>query len=129
VRRAGKRGALSLVLFSQELLALLNAGLGIVEGLEALLEKEANPPRAACWNACWPACAKASAFPPCWPAAGPVSAAVCRHRQGGRGHRPAARWRATSITSSASTWCAPSWCRLPSIPASCCWSAAASACS
>lgn len=35
--------ALSLVLFSQELLALLTAGLGIVEGLEALLEKEANP--------------------------------------------------------------------------------------
>ena len=30
----------SLVLFSQELLALLNAGLSIVEGLEALLEKE-----------------------------------------------------------------------------------------
>lgn len=42
VRRGGKRGALPLVLFSQELLALLNAGLGIVEGLEALLEKEAN---------------------------------------------------------------------------------------
>src|SRR5262245_60553830 len=40
--RAGAR-KLSLVLFSQELLALLNAGLGIVEGLEALLEKEANP--------------------------------------------------------------------------------------
>ena len=36
-------GKLSIVLFSQELLALLNAGLGIVEGLEALLEKEANP--------------------------------------------------------------------------------------
>jgi len=36
-------GKLSLVLFSQELLALLNAGLGIVESLEALLEKEANP--------------------------------------------------------------------------------------
>jgi general secretion pathway protein F len=33
---------LSLVLFSQELLALLNAGLSIVEALEALLEKEAN---------------------------------------------------------------------------------------
>ena len=32
---------LSLVLFSQELLALLNAGLGIVEALDALLEKEA----------------------------------------------------------------------------------------
>ena len=40
---AGRKGGkLSLVLFSQELLALLNAGLGIVEGLEALLEKEAN---------------------------------------------------------------------------------------
>lgn len=40
------RGAIgrqwSLVLFSQELLALLNAGLSIVEGLEALSEKEAN---------------------------------------------------------------------------------------
>jgi len=36
-------GKLSIVLFSQELLALLKAGLGIVEGLEALLEKEANP--------------------------------------------------------------------------------------
>lgn len=34
---------LNLVLFSQELLALLNAGLGIVEGLEALLEKESAP--------------------------------------------------------------------------------------
>lgn len=41
---AGKRGnALSLVLFSQELLALLQAGLGIVEALEALLEKESSP--------------------------------------------------------------------------------------
>ena len=38
---ARSRGAkLSLVLFSQELLALLSAGLGIVESLEALLEKE-----------------------------------------------------------------------------------------
>lgn len=36
-------GKLSLVLFSQELLALLTAGLGIVEGLEALLEKEGTP--------------------------------------------------------------------------------------
>ena len=43
--RVHKQGAaLSLVLFSQELLALLSAGLGIVEALEALLEKE---PRAA----------------------------------------------------------------------------------
>lgn len=39
----GRGGKLSLVLFSQELLALLTAGLGIVEGLEALLEKEAGP--------------------------------------------------------------------------------------
>ncbi|WEF35652.1 type II secretion system F family protein [Pseudoduganella chitinolytica] len=41
--KAGKAKALSLVLFSQELLALLNAGLGVVEALEALLEKEASP--------------------------------------------------------------------------------------
>lgn len=39
--RPGK--AMSLLLFSQELLALLSAGLGIVESLEALIEKEANP--------------------------------------------------------------------------------------
>ena len=37
-----RSGALSLVLFSQELLALLNAGLGVVEALEALEEKEAS---------------------------------------------------------------------------------------
>jgi len=44
-RLASSRGAkLSLVLFSQELLALLNAGLGIVESLEALLEKESAAP-------------------------------------------------------------------------------------
>ncbi|MFZ6748831.1 type II secretion system F family protein [Undibacterium sp. Ren11W] len=36
------KSALSLVLFSQELLALLSAGLGVVEALEALQEKEAN---------------------------------------------------------------------------------------
>jgi general secretion pathway protein F len=41
--RPGAKGKLSLVLFSEELLALLTAGLGIVEGLEALLEKEAAP--------------------------------------------------------------------------------------
>ncbi|QYF94001.1 type II secretion system F family protein [Massilia sp. PAMC28688] len=40
-KRRGR--SLSLVLFSQELLALLTAGLGIVEALEALLEKEASP--------------------------------------------------------------------------------------
>lgn len=39
----GASARLSLVLFSQELLALLNAGLSIVECLEALLEKEASP--------------------------------------------------------------------------------------
>lgn len=41
--RRSQAKALSLVLFSQELLALLRAGLGIVEALEALLEKEASP--------------------------------------------------------------------------------------
>ena len=42
--KGGKSGGgkFSLVLFSQELLALLSAGLAIVEGLEALLEKEGN---------------------------------------------------------------------------------------
>jgi general secretion pathway protein F len=40
--RRSRGGTLSLVLFSQELLALLSAGLGIVEALEALLEKEAS---------------------------------------------------------------------------------------
>ena len=40
----GRRSSpLPLVMFSQELLALLQAGLGLVEGLEALLEKEAQP--------------------------------------------------------------------------------------
>ncbi|TFW16881.1 type II secretion system F family protein [Duganella callida] len=43
VRKKRRGKGLSLVLFSQELLALLTAGLGIVEGLEALLEKEASP--------------------------------------------------------------------------------------
>ncbi len=40
--RGGAARHWSLVLFSQELLALLEAGLSIVEGLEALSEKEAN---------------------------------------------------------------------------------------
>lgn len=39
----GRGRALSLLLFSQELLALLTAGLGVVEALEALLEKESAP--------------------------------------------------------------------------------------
>lgn len=39
-RRSSMR--LSLTLFSEELLALLQAGLGVVEALEALMEKEAN---------------------------------------------------------------------------------------
>jgi general secretion pathway protein F len=41
-RPAASRGSLSLVLFSEELLALLTAGLSIVEGLEALLERAAG---------------------------------------------------------------------------------------
>ena len=39
-RASGSHGRISVVLFSQELLALLMAGLSIVEGLEALLERE-----------------------------------------------------------------------------------------
>lgn len=47
--RRAKRGdsALPLVLFSQELLALLIAGLSVVEALEALAEKESSPDTAA----------------------------------------------------------------------------------
>ncbi|HEY5801338.1 MAG TPA: type II secretion system F family protein [Burkholderiaceae bacterium] len=41
------RSTFSLILFSQELLALLNAGLSVVECLEALEEKEANAASAA----------------------------------------------------------------------------------
>jgi general secretion pathway protein F len=41
-RKATRSSHFALVLFSQELLALLNAGLSIVESLEALLEKETN---------------------------------------------------------------------------------------
>jgi len=43
--KQSRTGRLPLVLFSQELLALLKAGLSIVECLEALLEKEANEAR------------------------------------------------------------------------------------
>jgi general secretion pathway protein F len=39
-RKARRRGHFSLVLFSQELLALLAAGLSLIEGLETLAEKE-----------------------------------------------------------------------------------------
>ncbi|GAB3244576.1 type II secretion system F family protein [Chitinimonas naiadis] len=45
-QRLGKAGRFSLVLFSQELLALLEAGLSLVESIEALLDKESSP------NAC-----------------------------------------------------------------------------
>ncbi len=45
--RARGTSRLSLTLFSQELLALLTAGLSIIESLEALLEKESNPITAA----------------------------------------------------------------------------------
>jgi general secretion pathway protein F len=39
-RKVRRRGRFSLVLFSQELLALLSAGLSLIEGLETLAEKE-----------------------------------------------------------------------------------------
>ncbi|MDQ7990970.1 MAG: type II secretion system F family protein [Candidatus Dactylopiibacterium sp.] len=41
--RTARRGGFSLVMFSQELLALLEAGLSLVEALEGLVEKETNP--------------------------------------------------------------------------------------
>ncbi|MCG2586555.1 type II secretion system F family protein [Massilia sp. TS11] len=41
--RRASGGGMTLLLFSQELLALLQAGLGVVEALEALLEKESHP--------------------------------------------------------------------------------------
>lgn len=41
--RRGRSGAFPLVLFSQELLALLQAGLSLVEALETLAEKETQP--------------------------------------------------------------------------------------
>jgi general secretion pathway protein F len=115
--RAGKRPALSLVLFSQELLALLTAGLGIVEGLEALLEKEANPATRGVLERLLAGLREGQRFSAVLAEQPELFPPPCR-----------VRCRASSITSSASTWCAASWCRPPSIRASCCWSAAASAC-
>lgn len=43
MRSHAKKGAFSLVMFSQEMLALLEAGLSLVEALEGLIEKEASP--------------------------------------------------------------------------------------
>lgn len=40
VKRSASRGGFSLVMFSQELLSLLEAGLSLVEALEGLIEKE-----------------------------------------------------------------------------------------
>lgn len=51
--RLGQRGGFSLLLFSQELLALLEAGLSLVESIEALLDKEAQPQAAAVLNGLW----------------------------------------------------------------------------
>ncbi|NSL56719.1 MULTISPECIES: type II secretion system F family protein [Uliginosibacterium] len=42
-RSGGARGNFSLVMFSQELLSLLEAGLSLVEALEGLIEKETTP--------------------------------------------------------------------------------------
>lgn len=42
-RKGGARGTFSLVMFSQELLSLLEAGLSLVEALEGLIEKETAP--------------------------------------------------------------------------------------
>lgn len=42
-RKGGARGTFSLIMFSQELLSLLEAGLSLVEALEGLIEKETAP--------------------------------------------------------------------------------------
>lgn len=42
-RMQSRRGAFSLILFSQEVVALLEAGLSLVEALEGLIEKETSP--------------------------------------------------------------------------------------
>lgn len=43
LRGRSRRGAFSLVMFSQELLSLLEAGLSLIEALEGLIEKETAP--------------------------------------------------------------------------------------
>lgn len=43
MRVRGSRGNFSLVMFSQEMLALLEAGLSLIEALEGLIEKESSP--------------------------------------------------------------------------------------
>ncbi|MDP5239621.1 type II secretion system F family protein [Uliginosibacterium sp. 31-16] len=43
MRSGSRRGTFSLVMFSQEMLALLEAGLSLVEALEGLIEKESSP--------------------------------------------------------------------------------------
>src|SRR4249919_1773788 len=43
LRFGGRQTRLQLVTFSQELVALLDAGLSLVESIETLGEKEANP--------------------------------------------------------------------------------------
>lgn len=43
LRGNSRRGNFSLILFSQEILALLDAGLSLVESLEGLIEKESSP--------------------------------------------------------------------------------------
>jgi hypothetical protein len=90
--RRARGGKLSLVLFSQELLALLSAGLGIVEGARSPARKrsQSRHPRRARAPAGRPA-RRQALFQRAGRAARPVSAAVHRHRARRRRHqRPAA---------------------------------------
>ena len=100
--RAGARGApgavraapdLSLVLFSQELLALLTRAWASSKALEALLEKEANPATRSVLERLLAGLREGKRFSAVLAEqAGAVPAAVYRHRPGRRRHqRPAAR--------------------------------------
>jgi general secretion pathway protein F len=140
--RGGRRGrgkSLSLLLFSQELLALLNAGLGVVEALEALLEKEAAPATRTVLERLLAGLREGQRFsavladqPDLFP---PLYIGIVRAAEGTSDlPRALARaieyqQRAISNTSSASTWCAARSSAPRFIRASCCWWAAASACS
>jgi general secretion pathway protein F len=98
----------SLLLFSAELLALLEAGLSLVEAFEALLEKEASPTSRAVLERLTATCARACVFRPRWPG-NPTSSRRSTSASSGLPREPAtcrAPCRATSTTRRGSTRCA-----------------------
>jgi general secretion pathway protein F len=90
----------SLLLFSAELHALLEAGLSLVEAFEALLEKESSPVSRSVLERLTVTCARGCAFPLRWPAS-PTSSRRSTSASSALPREPAtcrARWRATSTT-------------------------------